>query len=316
VSQLVDADGEIKTQWIKSERSKEDRLQVFTEAVRDMLEPYRARAHEVPAPAPALLQEDLVNVLPVGDAHVGLFSWWAETGENFDLKIAGSMYRTAYDQIFAAAPKASTLLLVSVGDYFHSDGAKNATTKGTPVDVDGRWPKVLREGLDLMRYAIELGLRTHETVIVVPAGGNHDAEATITMAIALCYLYEGNPRVVVEDLPRKHHYYRFGRCLLGVTHGDTGKPADLPSVMACDRPQDWGETEHRHWYTGHVHHDTVKEYRGATVESVRVLPPSDAWHKGQGYRSGRDLKLDTWHKDYGKDGRIVIGIRRIQEMMK
>jgi hypothetical protein len=84
VSQFVTEDGRVKAQWIKSERTREKGLQAFTDALLEMLEPYRARAEAVPPPAPPL-DENLINVVPVGDAHVGLFTWWQETGENFDL---------------------------------------------------------------------------------------------------------------------------------------------------------------------------------------------------------------------------------------
>ena len=52
---------------------------------------------------------------------------------------------------------------------------------------------------------------------------------------------------------RTTHWHRFGKNLIGVTHGDTVKAQQLGPVMACDRPEDWGETAYRFWYTGHVH---------------------------------------------------------------
>ena len=57
-------------------------------------------------------------------------------------------------------------------------------------------------------------------------------------------------------------YFTFGKNLIGVTHGDTAKMPDLGSIMATDRPREWGDSIHRYWLTGHVHHDQVKEYRG------------------------------------------------------
>ena len=142
-----------------------------------------------------------------------------------------------------------------------------------------------------MRRAIDRMLAKFEIVDVICEIGNHDWHTSIMLAICLDQYYENEPRVTVDTSPAKYHWYRFGQNLIGVTHGDTVKLADLGEIMACDRAQDWGDTKHRYWITGHIHHDTVKELRGCTVESFRTLAPADAWHRGQGYRSGRDLKL-------------------------
>ena len=82
--------------------------------------------------------------------------------------------------------------------------------------------------------------------------------------------------------------------------GDTVKMANLPGVMACDRSEDWGQTTHRYWYQGHIHHEDRKEFPGVVVEAFRTLAARDAWHAGQGYRAGRDMNLIVHHKDYGE----------------
>ena len=87
-----------------------------------------------------------------------------------------------------------------------------------------------------------------------------------------------------------------GNVLLGSTHGDKVKGPDLLPVMATDVARDWGDTTHRYWYVGHVHHQDIKEYRGGVVEYFRTLAARDAWHAGQGYRAGRDMRLIVHHK--------------------
>ena len=85
-----------------------------------------------------------------------------------------------------------------------------------------------------------------------------------------------------------------------ITHGDTIKEQNLIGVMAADRAEQWGLTKHRYWYVGHVHHVNKKEYPGGVVEYFRTLAAGDAWHHGQGYRSGRDMCLIVLHKDHGE----------------
>ena len=70
--------------------------------------------------------------------------------------------------------------------------------------------------------------------------------------------------------------------------------------MAADVPELWGATKHRMWFVGHVHHQDIKEYRGCTVEYFRTLAARDAWHAGQGYRAGRDMRLIVLHREHGE----------------
>jgi hypothetical protein len=145
--------------------------------------------------------------------------------------------------------------------------------------------------------------------------GNHDDHTSIMLSIALAQFYEREPRVTIDTSPEPFHWYRFGKVLIGVHHGDKTKTTNLLGVMACDRAKDWGETLHRYFYIGHVHHDSLKELPGVTVESFRTLAGRDAWHHGQGYRSGRDMKLDIIHREYGKINRYIIGIEQINHLL-
>ena len=159
-----------------------------------------------------------------------------------------------------------------------------------------------------MRRCIDKALEKHATVQVINEIGNHDDQTAVVLSLCLAQFYENNPRVVVDTSPAHFHWLRFGRCLIGVTHGNNTKPDRLPGIMAADRPQDWGETAHRYWYTGHVHHDSLKEYPGCTVETFRTLAARDAWHHMSGYRAGRDMKADVLHREHGRINRHIVGI--------
>lgn len=311
-STLYNRDGEVVAEWVKTNKTQEDQHQAMLKALEGLSDKW-VKPDAVKKPK-GLLSDDLLTVVVLGDPHFGMFSWGEETGQDFDLKIAESNMITAVDHLVGLAPKAKQALLVSVGDFFHSDNSSNQTTKGTRVDVDTRWSKVLRVGIRTMRRCIDRLLETHDTVTAIFALGNHDEHTSLMLALALDQFYENEPRVTIDTTPGKYHYYQFGRCLLGVTHGDTVKAKDLPGVMAVDRAKAWGETDYRYWLTGHLHHDILRDYPGVTVETFRTLAPSDAWHKGQGYRSRQDLKLDIYHKDYGRINRHVVGINQIWDV--
>lgn len=311
VSTLVDASGDVVAQWIKTRDGREDPAAMLLEAMKDA-DCWSGKAEPI-QPSEAVLDDDLLCVYPMGDPHIGMFAWGNETGQNHDTKIAERELCAAVDRLVELAPTARRALIISVGDFFHADNRGNTTTGGTPVDSDGRWPKTLAAGIRIMRRNIDRSLERHGLVDVIIEIGNHDWHTSIMLAICLAQFYENEPRVKIDTSPAKFHYYRFGANLIGTTHGDTVKLADLGEVMACDRPQDWGATMHRYWYTGHIHHDTLKELRGCKVESFRTLAPADAWHKGQGYRSGNDMKCLVLHKEFGEIYRNTVGVAQLRK---
>lgn len=308
-STLYGKDGRIIGEWVKTAKDKEDEYKALVKAIEGIADGW-TKAKPVKKPQ-GFLADDLLTVIPLGDPHLGMFSWAQETGQDFDLDIAEANLVAAVDHLVGLAPKAKQALLISLGDFFHADNSSNQTTAGTKVDVDTRWSKVLRTGIRVMRRCIDRLLETHEKVTVICEIGNHDSHSAVMLALALDQFYEKEPRVTIDTSPAKFHWYRFGKNLIGVTHGDTVKAKDLPGVMACDRKEDWGETDYRYFYCGHIHHDSLREYPGVVVESFRTLAPSDAWHKSKGYRSGQDLKLDVIHKKYGRVNRHIVGIRQL-----
>jgi hypothetical protein len=151
-----------------------------------------------------------------------------------------------------------------------------------------------------MLYCIKRLLENHERVIVRINRGNHDKHAAYALSLMVSCYFHNEPRVEVDLSPAAVWYFRFGKVLLGSTHGDTIKGDKLMGVMAADKPEEWGLTRHRYWFVGHVHHHDSKEYPGGIVEYLRTLAPGDAWHHGQGYRSGRDMRLVVMHKEHGE----------------
>ncbi len=266
-----------------------------------------------PTPAAQHSDGDLRVVFPWGDPHVGLYSWHEETGEDFDLEIAERVLGGAFERLVSLSPAAASAHIINLGDFYHSDNQQNRTARsGHALDVDDRFHKVQRVGVRIMRTAIDLALAKFPEVIVTNCIGNHDDHTSQTLSICLDMLYEREPRVTIDARPVKFHYYRFGRCLYASTHGDTCKMNQLESVMAADRAEDWGETRFRHWYTGHVHHDSMKEFRGCTAESLRTMAARDFYAYSHGYRSDRDMKADIWHRNFGRVNRHIVGIEQLR----
>jgi len=296
--------------WVKTRADEESKYRLLMEAMTELALPFRGLS-EVSA-APVECRDDLLVVYPLGDPHLGMYAWSEETGANFDLETAEAGLVSAVDHLVGLVPRASSALIISLGDFYHADSVENRTrASGNVLDVDTRWGKVLAAGIRTMRRCIDVALVRHASVRVICEIGNHDDHSAVMLALCLAEYYANQSRVSIDTSPCVFHYHEFGKTLIGVTHGHRTKPANLPIIMAKDCREAWGRTHYRYWYTGHVHQDSVREYGDTLVETFRTLAPRDAWGHGQGYRSGQDLKADVIHAEYGRINRHVVGIRQI-----
>jgi DNA repair exonuclease SbcCD nuclease subunit len=143
-------------------------------------------------------------------------------------------------------------------------------------------------------------LEKHQRVIFRINKGNHDKETSYALALMLSCWFRNEPRVTIDLSPAIMWYHLFGKNLLASTHGDTIKGKDMMAIMAADRPADWGASLFRYCLVGHIHHSDLKEYPGGTVEYFNTLAARDAWHQGQGYRAGRDMRLIVYHREHGE----------------
>lgn len=211
VSTLYNAKGEVAQQWVKTKRDDEERLQALLSAVGALSSDWQSKAEPIELlPSAVERDNDLLNVFPMGDPHLGMMSWAPETGHNFDLKIAEHNLFEAVSRLVNLAPPARRALVVNLGDFFHADSKANTTTAGTPVDVDGRWAKIINVGIRVMRRIIDRCLETHDEVHVICEIGNHDSHMSIVLGVCLAQFYEREPRVTIDTSPAKFHWYRFG----------------------------------------------------------------------------------------------------------
>ena len=310
ISNYYNEEGHLSGQWVKSRLAESDRLKMLQEAIADTVAEYKGMARPVAKPKSKKNDDDVILMIPIGDPHIGLYAWSEEAGEDFDVDIAREDLLRAANKLVTIAPSASKCVIVNLGDFFHADNQSNQTSRsGHSLDVDSRWSRVLRLGCMLMVDMIKLALKKHPEVEVINAIGNHDDHSSVMLSAFLDAYFSKEPRVTIHPTISKFNYVRFGRCLVGVTHGDTVKHAELGELMAADKPEDWGATDFRYWYVGHIHNSRKTELKGCTVESFRTLAAKDAWHASKGYRSGRDMNAIVLHKDFGEIARYRCDIR-------
>lgn len=297
--------GEARLQWVKTTEDKAAQEEMMRAAIAAMVEEIKP----APAvPAPVATQSHLCVAYPVGDHHFGMLAWGEETGgEDFDLQIGERLLMGATSHLVETAPAAELGVIVLLGDFLHHDSLESVTpTSGHQLDADSRYPKMVRAAIRTVRWMVQKALERHAEVLLIVVAGNHDLASMVFLREALHALYDLEPRVTVDRSPRHFHYFTHGKCLVGVHHGHGVKLADLPLLMATDCPGEWGGSEHRYWWTGHVHHDQAKEFNGCKVESFRILPPTDAYGANHGYRAGRDMKAIVLHREFGEVARHIV----------
>ncbi|HEY9817957.1 MAG TPA: hypothetical protein V6D20_19440, partial [Candidatus Obscuribacterales bacterium] len=303
-----DEDGKPRLQWVKTNQDAERQLELMREAIASLSEdlPRIPPSESIPRNQ---YNSELMAVYPLGDPHIGVLSWAEETGQDWDLKIAEQKFCAVFARLVKTAPHCNEAVIVNLGDYFHTDNMEGTTSRsGHSLDTDGRFAKMIRVGMKIMRQMIASALEHHNTVRVINATGNHDDTSSQFLSVSLGIMYENEPRVIVDDSPTPFHYVEWGNCMFGVHHGHSCKPVALPGVMAADQPEMWGRTKHRYWYTGHIHHDTKKEFAGVTQESFRTLAAKDAYATWGGYRSGQDSKCIVLHRDHGEVERHTVNL--------
>jgi hypothetical protein len=316
VSTLYNGKGEVAAQWVKSSLDKDMAAEALRATIEELGRQVVPRELTVPRQEDEA-DDDILVEYPIGDPHVGMLAWGKETGgEDYDLEIAERLHVEAMSKLVNLAPRSAIGIVANLGDFFHTSNYSGLSQSGHRLDVDSRLPKMIEVGVRMLTAMVDLALGRHDQVLLYNVIGNHDMELALALSTIMKAYYRLEPRVQVPtaELPRKHHYYQFGKVLLGFTHGDRTKGRDLPTLMAeHDKGRPWGATEFRYFHHGHVHSDNKAEFPGCIVESFRNLPPNDAWHASERWRSGSDMTAIVHHRNHGEICRHRVGVSQLRQ---
>lgn len=304
----------IEKQWDKIAVKREELIEQLKLVASELAEDCRGKAPKTKKPKGKLC-EDLLNVFPYGDPHIGLLAHRCINGERYGVEETVADLVTANRELVAGAPPAKHALIANLGDFFHMDDSRSRTPKsGNQLDVDGYWADVVAIGTQAFRENILQALENHEHVHVVNSIGNHDEHAAELLGMLLEAYFENEPRVTFDNSPLAIKKYRWGNVLLGFHHGHLIKPERMGGVMLREWREETGQTEHRHWLTGHIHHRTVLELNDCTVESFRSLVARDKYHVNSGYGAKRDMQRITYHRRHGEWSRQTAPLSYIREL--
>jgi hypothetical protein len=248
-----------------------------------------------------------LQALVLADPHIGKYAWGRETGwEDYDISIATKLIRESVAELLETNLSVERRALWCLGDLLHYDTPHGTTTKGTPLDRDGRVEKMLEEAVATLCDVInDMSSRGPVDVALVP--GNHDAVMTIALRQILSAEFRGARNVTIDCRNTTRKYITYGKCLLGLTHGDKAKKR-LHELMAIEAREEWGASLYREIHTGHLHSMAeVETISGVVVRTHPALCPPDGWHALEGYVGAtRGMQSFHYHRDAGLVGMAMV----------
>jgi hypothetical protein len=253
-------------------------------------------------------------VLDPADVHIGKLSVASETGYTYDEAIAEHRLVEGCRVLLERGVKSdvTTVLFVIGNDISHIDTPRRTTTSGTAQDTAGSLFSIFRVAqrayIRIVNMILEMGL--HVVIMFNPS--NHDWVQGFTIAQVVQAWFRNHENVTVSDYgvsERHRKYMRFGRNLVGLTHGDGAKEGDLSDIMLTEARSHHSDAILRYWYVHHYHHkmrralgvrsqQREKDHIAMTVirsgpgamegdnchiEFVRSPSPPDGWHDRNGY---------------------------------
>lgn len=246
-------------------------------------------------------------VVDPADIHIGKLCEAFETGEEYNNQIA---VKRVLDGVQGILDKSQgfnidKILFIGGNDILHVDSPQRKTTSGTPQDTDGMWYSNFLTAKRLYIEVLEMLISVADVHFTFNPS-NHDYTHGFFLADVIQTHFRHSDNISFDCSIAHRKGFKYGKNLIGTTHGDGAKHSDLPLLMATEFPLDWSETKHRYVYTHHVHHKTSKDYIGVTVESLRSPSGTDSWHHRNGYQhSPKAVEGFIHHKEFGQVARIT-----------
>jgi hypothetical protein len=300
---------DVKHYWYKGDNfsiNVKTPILSYTDVKDDIVREMKEYAPQYPKIKREHSKESHLLVIDPADIHIGKLSVKTETGEDYNPAIAVLRVLEAVKSLLSKCSgfKVDKIMYVIGNDILHIDTPKRTTTSGTPQDTSGMWHENFIIAKKLHVSIIE-SLMQIADVYVQYDPSNHDYMSGFFLADTISSWFANSKQVTFNTDPTHRKYFRYHNNLIGTTHGDGAKEADLPLLMAHETGVDWAECKHKYFYTHHIHHKKSKDYMGVTVESMRSPSGPDSWHYRNGYlHSPKGIDAFIHHPTQGQIARI------------
>jgi len=263
-----------------------------------------------PAPhvaPPQHVSADLLTLLPIADAHIGLMAWAPESGRDWNTRLGAERVVAWSQSALAAAQPSGTCVILVAGDYLHADNQSNETpTSRHRLDVDTRHFKTLDVAIQSLATTAGIALASHERVIIRVLRGNHDPNAADAVQLALAAYYRDEPRITVQTSPNDFWVHLFGKVMLAAHHGHRAKARELVLFLAAQYAPMWGRSTHRYLFTGHLHHHKAQDIGGVEWHQLPALSQQDAYGFGGAWVQRPRMHAMTYHRQHGEIMRVTV----------
>lgn len=240
-------------------------------------------------------------VIDPADIHIGKLCRAFETGDEYNHKIAVNRVHSGVNGIIHKSQgfPVEKILFIIGNDMLHVDNANSSTTSGTHQDSELMWYDAFKIAFKLQVDCIER-LSTIAPVHIQYDPSNHDYLTGFFLAQSLEAWFRLSPNVTFNVSPAHRKYFVYHKNLIGSTHGDGAKWADLGYLMAHES-KDWNACPHRYMYVHHIHHKRTVDQLSVYVESLRSPSGTDSWHHRNGYQHApKAVEGFIHHPEYGR----------------
>lgn len=285
---------------------------------------------------PSTLGSPEMGIISLNDLHVGKLAYVLECGSHHDNEV---LIERVYEGVASllermqASRNIEKIILINGGDELHTDGHRQVTTAGTPQDTDGSWYGNFLKAKEIFVDVIEMCLEV-APVHFVHAPGNHSWVNGTLLADTIATWFR-KCSDFTSDVSLTHRKYAlYGSTLLGFTHGDGAKEADLPDLMKTEARQAWAQAKYGMWITNHIHHKDRKARKGKSqaikiekeygdvlvlnrgkgenprdyvhVEYMKTPTGTDSWHNRNGYdHQPPAIEAFIIHPEHGMRDRLT-----------
>lgn len=245
-------------------------------------------------------------LLDPADVHIGKLARSFEVGVDYNQEIAVNRVIEGTEGLIikASGYDIDKVAIIIGNDILHTDTTRRTTTSLTPQDTDGMWYENFLKAKRLYIDVIER-LLTIADVHVIFNPSNHDYMSGFFLADSISSWFSKCNNVTFDVSIAHRKYFRYGNNLIGSTHGDGAKEADLPLIMAHES-KDWSSCKHKYFYTHHLHHNKSKDYMGVNVTLLRSPSEADSWHSKSGYEHApKAIEAFIHHPEFGRSAHLT-----------
>ena len=305
----------VKSGWIKSDEAslyfKNPNYKTPTEIGIESLavqivEDVKQYAPKYPKIKRKKTEDGHLLVVDPADIHIGKLCTAYETGTDYNQNIA---VKRVLEGVKGLLDKSNgfnidKVLFVAGNDILHTDNAKRQTTAGTSQDTEGMWYDNFLTAKQLYVDIIEMLMQVADVEMVFNPS-NHDYQSGFFLAQTIEAHFHKSKNVTFNCSIAHRKYSTYGNSLIGTTHGDGAKQHNLGSLMSIEAKEHWATSEHRYFYTHHVHHKSSKDFINVSVETLRSPSPADSWHDRNGYISKEAVEAFVHSKTFGQVARLT-----------